>query len=313
MLKHNLPQLAGPRFLTDGGMETTLIFHEGEDLPYFAAFTLMRTGTGRERLKAYYRRYADLAVARKMGFVIETPTWRANPDWAVKLGLTLGELDRLNADAVALAREIAEDCVTKGVTPVISGNIGPRGDGYRPEFRMNAEEAEGYHRRQIEVFRKSGVDLVTVMTMSYPEEAIGIARAAKAAGLPSVISFTVETDGKLICGLTIAEMIEAVDRATDGAPAYYMINCAHPTHFAGALRGGESWLKRIRGLRTNASTKSHAELDEATELDAGDPEDLGRRHVELVELMPWVAVLGGCCGTDHRHVDAICAATTRAA
>jgi homocysteine S-methyltransferase len=152
--------------------------------------------------------------------------------------------------------------------------------------------------------------MVSAITMNYPEEAIGIALAAKDAGMPVVISFTVETDGKLASGATIGEAITAVDLATGATPIYFMINCAHPTHFDNVLPEDEAWLGRIRGVRANASHKSHAELDEATELDDGDPDDLGRRYRALRRSLPRMNVLGGCCGTDHRHIAAIAEAMT---
>jgi S-methylmethionine-dependent homocysteine/selenocysteine methylase len=158
---------------------------------------------------------------------------------------------------------------------------------------------------------RSSHDLVTAVTMTHAGEAIGIARAAAAAGLPSAISFTVETDGRLPDGRGLRESLEATDEATDGAPAYYMINCAHPMHFAGVLEDDDSaWRERICGLRANASALSHAELDEAEELDEGDPEDLGRRYRALRDALPAATVLGGCCGTDVRHVRAILEAWT---
>ncbi len=188
---------------------------------------------------------------------------------------------------------------------VLSGCIGPRGDGYNPDTAMSAAEAEDYHAEQIATFRDTEADMVSAITMTNVEEAIGIARAAAAAGMPSVISFTLETDGKLPTGQSLKDAILEVDRATGAAPAYFMINCAHPTHFAGALEAGEPWVKRIRGLRANASKMSHAELDASTQLDDGDPAVLGHEHADLVKQFPHITVLGGCCGTDHRHVAAI--------
>ena len=169
---------------------------------------------------------------------------------------------------------------------VISGNIGPRGDGYRPDAMMSAEEAQAYHAEQVQVFRETAADFVSAFTINYVNEAIGIARAAKSAGMPVVLSFTVETDGRLPTGQTLKDAIIATDAATEQAPAYYMLNCAHPTHFQDALADGESWVKRLRGLRANASTRSHAELDAASDLDAGDPVALGRHYRDLRKRMP---------------------------
>ena len=307
MYRERLPQLDGGVFLTDGGIETTLIFHHGLELPLFAAFDLLKDDDGTEALRRYYATYAALARDQGVGFVLESPTWRASPGWAAQLGYSEEELDALNRKAIALMEEIRAEYQSNRPI-VISGCIGPEGDGYAPETMLTSDEAERYHSVQIRTFADTAADMVTAITMTYTEEAIGVTRAATAAGLPAVISFTVETDGRLPSGQALGEAIAQVDDATDGAPAYYMINCAHPTHFEQALGGGEPWVQRIGGLRTNASTKSHAELDEAEELDEGDPDDLAARHAELKSLLPAVNVLGGCCGTDHRHVGAICTA-----
>ena len=303
--RHALPQLSGKLFLTDGGQETTLIYLEGVDLPLFAAFTELTTAEGRARLDAYYRRYTALARDAGAGFVLEAPTWRASSDWGDRLGYDAAALNRLNRDAVDLLVDIREAEQTPDSPMVISGNFGPRGDGYNPEFLMSADEAEAYHRPQAEAFATSEADLVTAMTMTHAGEAIGIARAAAALGLPSVISFTLETDGRLPTGQPLGEAIEEVDQATGGAPAYYMINCAHPDHFNPTLAAGGAWIGRLGGLRANASRLSHAELDAATELDPGDPDELGVQYAALRREYPRLKVLGGCCGTDHRHLEAI--------
>ena len=303
-----LPQLAGTPFITDGGLETTLVFQEGIELPAFAAFPLVLTETGRSALTRYFAPYLAEATSRGAGFVLDTATWRANPDWAAKLGYTTEELREVNRRAVAFAAELRRAHASPAVPIVINGVVGPRGDGYVVADVMKASEAESYHGLQIDAFRDSGAEMVSAITMTYAAEAIGIARAARNAGLPVAISFTVETDGRLPSGHSLREAVEETDAATGRYPAYYMINCAHPEHFEGALVAGEPWLDRIRGLRANASRKSHAELDAATELDSGDPEELGRQYRDLRKRLPRLSVFGGCCGTDHRHVGAICAA-----
>jgi S-methylmethionine-dependent homocysteine/selenocysteine methylase len=303
--RKHLPQRSGRMFLTDGGMETTLIYHDGIDLPCFASFTLLKTPEGRELTRGYYARYAAMARRAKLGFVLESPTWRANRDWAEKLGYSLAELASANRAAIDLMVELRNQYETPSSPCVISGNIGPRGDGYNPSQFMSVVEAQAYHGEQIAVFRDTTADMVSAFTMNYINEAVGIARAAQAADLPVVLSFTVETDGRLPTGETLKDAITLVDKVTDAAPVYYMINCAHPTHFRGALATGEPWLKRIGGLRANASRRSHAELDQATKLDEGNPVEFGEQHAELRRLLPHVSVFGGCCGTDHRHVEQI--------
>ncbi|MGO4523517.1 homocysteine S-methyltransferase family protein [Microvirga sp. 2MCAF35] len=295
-------------FLTDGGLETTLVFLEGLDLPCFAAFPLLRSEEGRARLERYFEPYIRTAMERDVGFILDTPTWRANADWGAKLNVSPAELANVNVEAVRWAASLRDRLSDTRERILINGAIGPRGDGYRVDTRMAAEEAQAYHAPQVEAFREGGADMVSAVTMNYAEEAIGIARAAEALGMQAVISFTVETDGRLASGETLRSAIERTDRETGHIPAYYMINCAHPTHFDHILAGDDEWIRRIRGLRANASAKSHAELDESTELDPGDPVDLGRRYRALRQRMTQLSVLGGCCGTDHRHIAAICEA-----
>ena len=301
----SLPQLGGRLFLTDGGMETTLIFHEGLELPDFAAFHLLKSAEGETALRNYFRAYADLARRHNTGLILESATWRSNPDWGARLNYSRDELAEVNHKAIRMLEEIRREYEANHLPIVISGCIGPRGDGYVPGSIMSAQEAEDYHREQIEVFARSAADLVTAITMNYVEEAIGIAQAAKKAGIPVVLSFTVETDGNLPTGQSLRFAIEQVDAATHGYPAYYMINCAHPTHFEHIVAEGGAWLDRVRGLRANASHRSHAELNEAPDLDDGNPVELGAQYARLKRRIPTLNVMGGCCGTDHRHVDQI--------
>ena len=304
--REQLPQLDGRLFMTDGGLETTLIFHDGFDLPEFAAVELLRSEEGAEALRSYYARYAELARELGVGFVLESPTWRASPAWAARLGYSVAELDALNRASIALMEEIRERYESPETPFVISGCIGPQGDGYAPDELLSAEAAERYHSIQIATFAETAADMVTAITMTYAAEAVGILRASSSRGLPAAISFTVETDGRLPSGQALGEAIDQVDRETEHAAAYFMINCAHPTHFERVLEPGAPWAARVRGVRANASTKSHAELDEADELDDGDPDDLASRHGSLRLDLPSLSVVGGCCGTDHRHVEAIC-------
>jgi S-methylmethionine-dependent homocysteine/selenocysteine methylase len=317
--RDRLPQLDGGLFLTDGGIETVLIFHEGLDLPAFAAFDLLKDATGTETLRRYYAPYAALARDRGVGYIAESPTWRANPRWAAEIGYGTEELERFNRQAIALMEEVRAEYGRDGAPVVISGCVGPHDDGYDPAVQLSAEDAETYHSTQIATFADTAADMVTAITMTYVEEAIGVVRAAQRHGLPVAIAFTVETDGRLPSGTTLRAAIERVDAETGsgpsiaprdsltarGGPAYYMINCAHPTHFTDVLGDGDGWQERIRGLRANASTRSHAELDAAEDLDAGDPGDLGSRYAALTAQLPFLNVMGGCCGTDHRHIAAI--------
>ncbi len=306
--RKHLPQFDGQPFLTDGGLETSLVFHEGIELPCFAAFDLLKHETGIETLRRYFMPYVEIARRRGLGFVLEAPTWRANPDWGRRLGYDATALADANRKAIGLMLEIRAAYETPQTPMVISGNLGPRGDGYRADARMSVEQARDYHAAQIETFAQADADMVAAFTLNYIEEAIGIVQAARNSDIPAAISFTVETDGRLPSGQRLADAITRTDEETEGYAAYYMINCAHPSHFVHLLREGGQWRERIRGLRANASKRSHAELDASPDLDAGDPLELGGQYQALRALLPNLTVFGGCCGTDHRHIAAICAA-----
>ena len=307
--RRSLPQLADRNFITDGGLETTLIYHDGIELPYFAAFVLLDRPGGENILHRYFSRYAEIGRAERVGVVLESATWRANPDWAAKLGYGPDALADIQRRAIVQLLDVRERYQTPETPIVVSGNLGPRGDGYRAEQRMSDDEAEDYHGPQVRTFAATPADMVAAFTMNYTDEAIGIARAAKASDMPVAIAFTVETDGRLPSGESLQQAIDRVDEATGAHPAYYMINCAHPSHFANVLEAGGGWRSRLRGVRANASKRSHAELDAATEIDVGDPLELARDYVHLKRALPKLTIVGGCCGTDHRHVEAVCRAT----
>jgi S-methylmethionine-dependent homocysteine/selenocysteine methylase len=296
----------GSLWLTDAGAETALIFHQGVDLPGFATFPLLDSDNGRAALQEYIEPFLELARRHDAGFVLGTATWRANPDWGVELGYDEAALAAVNRKAVEFAEELRAGAPRSERPVLIEGVIGPRGDAYAPSSLMTAGEAERYHSAQLQALGDSAADVACALTITYADEAVGIVRAAQAAGLPVSVSFTVETDGRLPSGQTLRAAIEQVDAETDGAPLHYMINCAHPTHFSGALGDDGPWLERLRGLRANASMLSHAELDESEDLDDGDPAELAQRYVELRGTLPNLTLLGGCCGTDIRHITSIC-------
>jgi homocysteine S-methyltransferase len=297
-----LPQLSGRPVVNDGGLETDLIYHHGVDLPDFAAFPLVDDERGRDQLLHYYGEYVDIARRAGAGVQLDTPTWRASADWGERLGYSAGELRLVNRDAVTLLRRLRDRA---GVDPLlVSGCLGPRGDGYVAGEEVDPDAAAAYHAPQIEAFAEAGADLVTVLTLTGTGEAIGIVRAARAAGLPVAVSFTVEVDGRLPDGTSLPAAVAAVD--AEGGPDYFMVNCAHPTHIApGLAEDGGDWRTRVVGLRANASVLSHAELDAATELDEGDPDELARAQDALRPRLPSLALVGGCCGTDARHVAAM--------
>ena len=305
-----LPQLDQP-FLTDAGLETDILFNRGIDLPHFASITLLRTEEGGQALRDYFQGFLELAKRMASGIILESATWRASSDWTAPLGLSQAELDALNHEAICMLIGLRESYQSVVPQIIVSGCIGPRGDGYDPGKIMSVAEAEAYHAHQASVLVAAGADMLTGITMTNVPEAIGLARAAKALEAQVAISFTVETDGRLPTGDRLADAVTAVDEAVSAYPAYYMINCAHPAHFSSSLDAGAEWTKRIRGVRANASRCSHAELDAMTELDTGDIAELATLHRDLRQRFPSINVLGGCCGTDLRHVTAIAEACLR--
>ena len=294
------------KFLTDGGLETTMIFQEGIDLNHFAAFELLTNDGGRKALKRYFRSYLQIAEQYQMNFVLEAPTWRANTDWGYKLGYSKSQLSTINKKAISFMREMVTENNWPEEKVLISGSIGPRGDGYVADNYMKVQEAKAYHTDQIQAFALADVDFVTAMSINYSNEATGVVEAAKTFNVPVVISFTVETDGNLPSGESLNEAIAKVDQSTDSYVEHFMINCAHPEHFKHRLNSDDSWIKRIGGIRANASTLSHAELDESDTLDAGDKVALAGHYDDLFKLLPNLQVVGGCCGTDHTHMEAVC-------
>jgi len=297
------------RFLNDAGLETDLIFNHGIEIPEFAAHTLFAEEQGRDALRRYMRGFLELARSTGAGFVLDTQTWRAQSHFSEELGQDTEALHEANRFAVEFAAGLRDEYAANTGPIVINGLIGPRGDAYAPEQEIAAAEAQRYHSEQLGWLAETDVDMVTALTFTQADEAIGVVRAAEELGLPVVVSFTVETNGDLPTGQPLADAITAVDDATDSAAAYFMVNCAHPDHFSPHMTD-ESWSQRIRGVRCNASRMSHAELDESEVLDDGDPAELAANYGRLKEAMPWLNVFGGCCGSDLRHVTAIAGAVT---
>lgn len=304
----NLPQLNGDVFLVDAGLETDFIFNKGIDIPEFAAHTLLPDAENREQMKLYFNEFIDLAAQYNYGLILDAPTWKAHNIWMSDLGCNADDLEKANHEAVSFVREIKNESKSD-IAIVLNGITGPCGDAYAPEDIMSVEDSEKYHAVQISWLADAKADMVSALTFTQSTEAAGYARAASAIGIPCVISFTVETDGKLPSGQSLREAIEFVDSVSDSYPSYFMLNCAHPDHFAHVLDGSD-WTARIRGLRCNASRQSHAELDACEVLDDGDPVELGRQYRELTSKLSHLNVFGGCCGSDIRHVREIAKAVT---
>ena len=231
------------------------------------------------------------------------------------MALPADKVGKANKAGVELLKSLREEFASEETKIVISGAMGPLGDAYQlsEETRdgdgrssgsgSRLEDVMGCYRGQVAALAEAGADMISIMTVTSTDEAVAAVLLAREASLPVWVSFTVETDGKLLDGRTGERFINDVDDATDRYASYFGINCAHPTHFLDALRGlSKEARARIREVRVNASDKSHAELDESEELDRGDPKVLGGLHAKIRELLPRLCVVGGCCGTDEEHV-----------
>ncbi len=297
MKRSPLAHVSGQLFLAYTGFETDLLFNHGAELPGFASYPLLENAGGRALLQQSYQSVMDLGARAGVGVILESTTWLANRDRGAAIGYSPAALRVANIEAIAFMDALrgTRDNV------LLSANVGPRADAYAPEERMDVTQATQYHAEQMEALSQTKADLVSGYTLAYPEEAAGIALAAKQVGMPVVIAFTVETDGLLPVGVTLEAALAEVDQVTDSFPAYYMVNCAHPEHLRGAL-DGPMCRGRLRGVVANASRCSHAELDNAEVLDSGDPVEFGAQMADIARQFPQINVLGGCCGTDMRHL-----------
>lgn len=295
-MARQLPLEGNKTFLVYAGTGTDLIFNHGVELPGFASFPLLEEPGTRVILAGQMQALVDLAREMNVGCILDAPTWMANADRAAPLGYDAERLAEVNKDAVSLMEDVRQASARDDV--LVSACIGPRYDPYADIPPVPVEDARQYHAAQMQSLKDTSVDLVTAYTFNRPSEAAGCILAARDADLPIIMSLVVETDGCLADGTKLVDGIDQIDAATDSAALFFMVNCAHPTHFAGAIGNHP----RLRGLVANASSCSHAELDEADELDEGDPIELGKQIAAIAQQNPSIQVFGGCCGTDMRHL-----------
>lgn len=303
-------------FVTYGGTETELVFDKGEELPDFCAWKI--TMEKPQVVRSIQEPFAGMVCneCAKCGkrddehnvtLIMEAATWRANPDYVDKFDQY--ELPDVVAASVNEQKKMLSSAATDDSKPfsgLLSAEIGPRGDGYDPSVKMTVADAKAYHSVQIAELKKLGVDLASALTLNYADEAVGIALAAQEAGVPLIIGCTLEkADGKLPDGTDLRDFVQAVDSAAAEYPLCYLINCVHPTHCRFDEYTQEPWFRRVRGVRGNASTKSHAELDEMTVLDRGDVDEFSDSMLGLRKTYrDHFTLFGGCCGTDIQHVSA---------
>tara|TARA_R110002074_G_scaffold203294_2_gene371174 strand:+ start:1454 stop:2410 length:957 start_codon:yes stop_codon:yes gene_type:complete len=302
--RNNLPQLAGHDMTTQGGTWTWLQYVDGFELKHFCGFDLLNDPRGVVALRDYHRKIIEAVIPFQFGILLEGIHYRASRDWGKLIGYSREGLKEINIRGVEFYRDLANEYESDSNPIPISGVIGPQGDAYDTGITPEAAEAEDYHSEQIETLKQAGADLITGATFSGVEEAIGITRAAKALEMPIVISFITNSDGRLDGGETMREAVEKVDAATNNAPAYYMINCGHPTEFESALEE-KDWTKRLGGFMPNAVAMEKLSLCSLGHLEDGNPEELGIQMGEIATRFPHIHVWGGCCGTDSRHLGQI--------
>lgn len=299
-----LPQLAGKLMSTAGGFETWMQYVDGFTLRHFCGFELLNDPRGVACLRDYHRRVIEAAIENGFGMINEGLHYRASRDWGERTGFSREALEEINLRGIEFYRDFAREYASADTPMLVGGAIGPQGDAYETGHIPDATEAEEYHAEQILTFRKAGADLVTAMTFSNVEEAIGLVRAAISAEMPVVVSFFVARGGRLRAGETLEEAIRRVDAATGNGPQYYMINCTHPTEFEAGLSPGD-WSARLGGFMPNAVAMETLDLCKLGHLEDGDPEELGGQMAGLAQRFPHVTVWGGCCGTDGRHIGQI--------
>jgi S-methylmethionine-dependent homocysteine/selenocysteine methylase len=297
-------QREGQLFLTDGGIETEIMYKWGFELPHFAMYPLLDNPDAMSAVRAMYRRYLDVVAKHRLSALMGGLDYRASPDWGALLGYSPEALAEANLRSIAFLRELADEYADDIPQILIAGYVGPRGDAYQTNRTITAAEAEDYHAVQLATLKAADVDLAWALTFNNIPEAIGVARAAARIGVPLAISFTLDTTSRLSSGPSLARAVETVETETDGAPAFYSLNCSHPVEFEPALTPG-GWTERVRGFRPNASRMDKIALCKLGHLEEGDPVELGRLMGTLARRYPHMDVWGGCCGTGDVHLDQI--------
>jgi len=306
MVKHTTfpPQKEGCLYLTEGGTETELMYKHGFELPHFAMFPLLDNPKAVSKMREMFRSYLDVAAKHEFSALMGGLDYRASPDWGELLGYSPASLSDANLQSIEFLREVAMDYSSQIPEILIQGLIGPRGDAYERNETITENEAEDYHAVQLETLKKADVDSALAITFNNIPESVGVARAAAEIGVPLGISLTLDSNSKLRSGPSLAEAITIIDKETDQSPAYFLINCSHPLEYELAIEPGD-WVKRIRGVRPNASKMEKIALCKIGHLEEGDPEELGTLCGDLARRYPHMDIWGGCCGTWDNHLNEI--------
>lgn len=295
-------QVEGRYYLSEGGMETEVMYKHGFDFPHFAVFELLKNPKAVSALQAMYRQYFDVVAKHQMVALVGGLDYRASPDWGALLGYSADGLSDMNHRCIDFLRDLAKEYIGEIDEILIQGFIGPRGDAYETNTVITEQESEDYHSVQLQTLKEADVDLASALTFNNIPESIGVAKAAARLDLPLCISLSLDGSSRLNSGPSLGDAIKTIDAATDNSVAFYMINCVHPLEYESAL-ADESWMKRIRGVRPNASVMDKISLCKIGHLEDGDPIELGNQIGDLFKRFPHMDILGGCCGTWDNHLD----------
>ena len=299
------PRLKGKFYLTEGGTETEVLYKHGFDLPEFAMFPLLDDPEATAVIRQMYRRYFAVAEEHGAGLLLIGHDYRASPDWGAKLGYSPEGLAEMQRKAMAFLDDLRRDYAGRVGDVYIAGCLGPRGDAYGTGGAITEDEAEAYHSVQLRTLKETPADMAIALTFNNIPEAIGAVRAAQALDMPIGVSLTLTAEGRLRSGPTLREAVETIDAGTDGAATWFGTNCEHPLEWADALADAGPWLERMRYFRPNAARMEKLALCTLGHLEDGDPEELGSQMGALAAALPRADILGGCCGTDERHLGAV--------
>ena len=306
MASEFLPRVDGTYYLTEGGIETEIMYKYGFELPHFAMFPLLDNPEALTAMKGIWQRSLRAAADNGFNAIMNGVDYRASPDWGALLGYTPDGLASMQMRAIDFLRDVARDFEQDIDTIIISGTIGPRGDAYSRNETITADVAEEYHSVQLATLKKAGVDMAWAMTFNNIPEAVGTIRAAENTGIPIAMGLSLDSSSRLNSGPSMAEAVPEIDAQTNSAAAFFGLNCSHPLEFEPALDGGE-WMKRLRSIRPNASPMDKIALCKIGHLEDGDPDELAQQMLDVARRMPHMDIFGGCCGTDERHLSKIAA------
>jgi S-methylmethionine-dependent homocysteine/selenocysteine methylase len=293
--------------LTEGAVIERLKRNPSIDLdPHILHAGLIYDDRGRSALERIYRGYIEIGIKYNLPFLVSAPTWRANPE-RIKAS-KFHHRKSLNADCVRFIQSLRKTYKDGSKGIYIGGLMACHGDAYRPEETLSVMDAANFHKSQAAMLAESEVDFILAATLPAVSEARGMAAALSDFKIPYILSFVIRPDGTILDGTPLHQAFDQIDAAIQHPPFFYLINCVHPSVFSHALKSevvlSNSVLKRLWGLQANTSAKSPEELDGLSELDGSEPRSFARELLALYHTFG-IKIIGGCCGTDHHHIEAI--------